>query len=120
VLGLSAVLGPIAGGFIISADLVDLHWRPVFLINIVVGGAGLIAAVALVPREWPVSDERIDALGSGMLGLMMLALIYGLITGSTDAWTAAPIASLAAGAALFSAFVLQRYAASPLIRPTCC
>jgi EmrB/QacA subfamily drug resistance transporter len=119
VLGLSAVLGPIAGGFIISADLAGLHWRPVFLINIVIGGAGLIAAVALLPHDQPVSDERIDALGSGLLGLMMLALIYGLITGSTDGWTAVPIASLAAGAALFAAVaVRQRHAANPLIKPT--
>jgi len=119
VLGLSAVLGPIVGGFIISADLAGLHWRPVFLINILIGTAGLIAAFLLLPRDKPASGEPIDGLGSGLLGLMMLALIYGLIQGSTDGWSAAPVASLAAGAVLFGAFALrQRRAASPLIRPS--
>jgi len=119
VLGLSAVLGPIAGGFIISADLAGLGWRPVFLINIVLGSAGLIAAFWLLPRDQPISAEPIDVLGSGLLGLMMLALIYGLIQGSTNGWTAAPAASLGVGAVLFTAFsVRQRCAPSPLIKPS--
>jgi MFS family permease len=81
VLGLSAVLGPVVGGFIISAELAGLHWRPVFLINIVFGTAGLIAAAVLLPHDQPVSGGPIDGLGSGLLGLMMLAFIYGLIQG---------------------------------------
>ena len=118
-LGLSAVLGPIVGGFIISANLAGLGWRPVFLINIVLGTAGLVAAFFVLPHDQPVSDERIDGLGSGLLGLTMLSLFFGLIQGSTDGWTAVPVASLAAGAVLFAAFaVRQRYAASPLIKPT--
>jgi MFS family permease len=75
ILGVSVILGPIVGGFIIAANIAGLDWRPVFLINIVVGGVGLIAAV--------------------------------------------PIASLAAGAALFAAFAArQRLAADPLIKPS--
>jgi hypothetical protein len=67
----------------------------------------------------PVSGEPIDGLGSGLLWLMMLAFIYGLIQGSTNGWTAIPIASLAAGAVLFAAFaVRQRRASSPLIKPS--
>jgi MFS family permease len=112
------VLGPVVGGFIISADLAGLHWRPVFLVNIVFGTAGLIAAV-LLPDDQPVSGEPIDGLGSGLLWLMMLAFIYGLIQGSANGWTAIPIASLAAGAVLFAALAdRQRRATSPLIKPT--
>jgi predicted MFS family arabinose efflux permease len=91
----------------------------VFLINIVFGTAGLIAAFRLLPHDKPISDEPIDGLGSGLLGLMMLALIYGLIQSSTNGWTAAPIASLGAGAVLLAAFAFrQRRAASPLIKPS--
>jgi EmrB/QacA subfamily drug resistance transporter len=119
VLGISVVLGPIVGGFIIAANIAGLHWRPVFLINIVLGGIGLIAATKLLPHDKPISRERIDAIGSGLLGLMMLGLIFGLIQGSTSGWTAVPIASLVAGAALFAAFVVrQRVAANPLIKPS--
>jgi MFS family permease len=36
-MGASAVLGPIIAGFLISADIAGLTWRPIFLINIVLG-----------------------------------------------------------------------------------
>ncbi len=119
VLGLASVLGPILGGFIVSANFAGLHWRPVFLINIVLGGAGLLAALRVLPHDGPTSHERIDMVGSNILGLMMLSLIFGLIQGSTNGWTALPVVSLVVGAALFVVFALrQRHASNPLIKPS--
>ena len=118
-MGVSAVLGPIAAGFIISANIAGLHWRPVFLINIVLGLIGLVAAIRLLPRDQPVSREPIDAIGAVLLGATMLGLIFGLIEGSTNGWTAFPIASLVGGVLLFGAFaVRQRRAVNPLITPS--
>ena len=119
VLGASAVLGPIAAGFLISADIAGLTWRPIFLINIVLGSAGFLAAFRILPRDEPASTVPIDGLGSGLLGASMFALIYGLIDGSTDGWTALPILCLAGGAVLLAGFgVRQRMAADPLILPS--
>ena len=119
VMGASAVLGPIIAGFLISADIAGLTWRPIFLINIVLGTAGFIAALRLLPPDGPASAVPIDGLGAGLLGASMLALIYGLIEGSTAGWTAVPILCLAAGAALLAGFgVRQRLAAEPLILPS--
>ncbi len=119
VMGISAVLGPIVAGLIISADLAGLTWRPIFLINIVLGTAGFAAARRLLPRDHPVSDVRIDGPGAGLLGASMFALIYGLIEGSTAGWTALPIGCLAAGVTLLAGFgVRQRLAADPLILPS--
>lgn len=119
VLGGSAVLGPILAGFVIDADIAGLDWRPIFLINIVLGAVGLVAAARVLPADEPNRDEVIDGLGAGLLGLAMVALIYGLIQGSTDGWSTAPIACLAAGVAFLVAFALrQRVAADPLIRPS--
>jgi len=118
-MGVSAVLGPIAAGFIISANIAGSDWRPVFLINIVLGLIGLVAAMRLLPPDQPVSHESIDTIGAVLLGLTMLALIFGLIQGSTSGWTALPILSLVCGVALVGAFaVRQRRAASPLITPS--
>lgn len=52
-LGASAVLGPIVAGFLISADIAGLTWRPIFLINIVLGTVGFIAALRLLPHDGP-------------------------------------------------------------------
>jgi EmrB/QacA subfamily drug resistance transporter len=119
VLGGSAVLGPIVAGFIIDADIGGLSWRPIFLINIVLGAVGFVAAFKLLPHDGPSSEVPIDGLGAGLLGATMFGLLYGLIEGSTAGWTTLPILSLAAGAVLFAGFgVRQRLAANPLILPS--
>ena len=119
VMGGSAVLGPILAGVLIDADLAGFGWRPIFLINIVLGVAGFIAAVKLLPHDRPTSEVPIDAIGAGLLGASMLGLVYGLIQGSTDGWASVPILSLIAGVALFGGFCMrQRLAANPLILPS--
>jgi len=118
-MGASAILGPILAGFIISANIGGLTWRPIFLINIVLGTAGFIAALRVLPRDEAAGQTPIDSLGAGLLGASMFGLIYGLIEGSTGGWTALPIGCLAAGVALLAAFgVRQRMAADPLILPS--
>ena len=119
VLGLSAVGGPLLAGLLIDANLFGLGWRPIFLINVVLGAAGLAAGLRLLPRDAGDRAVRIDAPGSALLGACMLGLLSGLIQGSTDGWTAAPIAALAAGVIFFAAFAQrQRTAAAPLIKPS--
>jgi Na+/melibiose symporter-like transporter len=64
-------------------------------------------------------EEIIDVPGAVLLGLTMLGMLYGLITGSTDGWTALPIAVLAPGVPLLIAFAVnQRDSVNPLIRPS--
>ena len=93
--------------------------RRLFLINIVLGASGLIAAIRLLPHDEPISAVPIDGLGAGLLGATMVGLLYGLIDGSTAGWTALPILSLVGGAVLFVGFgVRQRLAADPLILPS--
>jgi EmrB/QacA subfamily drug resistance transporter len=119
VMGASAILGPILAGFIISANIAGLTWRPIFLINIVLGTAGFLAALRVLPKDEVAERVLIDGLGASLLGASMFGLIYGLIEGSTDGWTALPIGFLAAGAVLLAGFwVRQRTAADPLILPS--
>jgi EmrB/QacA subfamily drug resistance transporter len=119
VMGASAILGPIIAGFLISADIGGLTWRPIFLINIVLGVAGFVAALRVLPKDEQESHVPIDGPGACLLGGSMFGLIYGLIEGSTDGWTVVPILSLVAGAMLLAAFgARQRVAADPLILPS--
>lgn len=119
VMGGSAVVGPIVAGFIIDANVGGLSWRPMFLINIVLGGIGIVAAARLLPRDEPSTDFAIDGLGAGLLGASMFGLMYGLIDGSTSGWTATPVLSLLGGGLFLAGFaVRQRVAADPLILPS--
>lgn len=119
IMGGSAVLGPLFAGFIIDANIAGLSWRPMFLINILLGSIGFIAAVKLLPHDAPTSNAPIDGLGAGLLAASMRGLIYGLIEGATDGWTALPILSLVLGAIAFGGFsIRQRFATDPLILPS--
>jgi EmrB/QacA subfamily drug resistance transporter len=115
----AALAGPIVAGFVISANIAGLSWRPIFLINIVLGTFGFLAALRVLPSVPPSSSAPIDGLGAGLLGGGMLGLLYGLIEGSTDGWTLVPILSMAFGVLLFGGFFLrQRSEANPLIKPS--
>ncbi len=114
-LGIFAVGGPILAGFLIDA-LFGLGWRPVFLINLVVGGLGLLLAVKYLPQVEPDPGVRIDTVAATLLGATMFTLLYGLITGSSDGWTTVPITCLLASLVLFTAFAhRQTTSTNPLI-----
>ena len=120
VLGLSSVGGPVLAGFIMSADLFGLSWRPIFLINLVLGVIGLIMAGKILPRDGDADRSTIvDGWASGLLAVTMFGLVYGLIEGSTNGWSVIPIASIVVGVLFFAAFAYrQRTATHPLIKPS--
>jgi MFS family permease len=118
-LGVATVGGPVLAGFLISADLFGLSWRPIFLVNLILGVVGLAVAVRILPRDEGDRSTPVDGWGSGLLAATMFGLLYGLIEGSTDGWTAVPIASIVAGLAFFAAFgYRQATAPDPLIKPS--
>ncbi len=47
--GLAAVLGQVLGGLLVSANIDGLGWRPIFLVNVPIGLAGLVLAKRYVP-----------------------------------------------------------------------
>lgn len=118
-LGVFAVGGPILGGVLIDANLFGLQWRPVFLINLVVGGVAFVMAVKVLPHVPARPHTRIDVLGSGLLIVALFGVLFGLIEGSSDGWSAAPIVAIVIGALVFAAFVWrQARTAEPLLPRT--
>ena len=118
-LGLAMVGGPVLAGFLIDANVAGTGWRAVFLINIVLGGTGFVAALRVLPRDAGDPGVVLDGLGAGLLAVTMFGLLFGLIEGSSRGWTVLPFACLVAGALGFVGFCLrQRSAADPLIRPS--
>jgi EmrB/QacA subfamily drug resistance transporter len=118
-LAVASVTGPILGAFIVTANIAGLSWRPMFLINIVLGSIGFVLAWKVMPRTPGDRSVVLDGLGSGLLSAAMLMLIYGLIEGSTSGWTTINVATILGGLVLFAAFgVRQVRAANPLIKPS--
>jgi len=121
VLGVASVAGPVLAGFIISADLFGLSWRPIFLANIVLGVVGVFMALKLLPadRDTDPAAVVVDGWGSGLLAVAMLGLLHGLIEGASAGWSASAIGSLVVGGVFLVGFAhRQRTATHPLITPT--
>lgn len=119
VLGISSVAGPVLAGLIISADLFGLSWRPIFLANVILGAVGLALAMRILPRDAGDRSTVVDGWGSGLLAVAMLAMLYGLIEGSTNGWGLVSVDAILAGLLFFVAFAhRQRTSPHPLIVPS--
>ncbi|MER6946811.1 MFS transporter [Nonomuraea sp. NPDC000554] len=118
-LGVASVGGPILAGFVIDADIAGLSWRPIFLVNLALGGLGLVLAVRLLPHDDGDASTCVDGVGSGLLAATMFGLLLGLVEGSSNGWTAIPILSIAAGLVFLAAFARrQSTATDPLVKPS--
>ncbi|MEU6349303.1 MFS transporter [Streptomyces sp. NPDC047072] len=118
-LGVATVGGPLLAGFIIDADIAGLGWRPIFLVNIVLGVVGVAVALKLLPRDGADPSATVDGVGAGLLAVTMFGLMFGLIEGSTYGWEAVPIASLLMGVIFLVLFGRRQATAdAPLIKPS--
>lgn len=118
-LGVFAVAGPILGGVLIDANLFGLEWRPIFLVNVLLGGVALIMAVKFLPAVPAHPQARIDVLSSALLIVALFGVLFGLIDGSSSGWSTMPIVAMVLGALAFAAFVWrQARAADPLLPRT--
>ena len=60
---------PVVGGLLVSADLWGSTWRPVFLLNVPIGAALLIAGSRLLPRGRGEPGRGLDPAGLGATSL---------------------------------------------------
>ncbi|MGW7366734.1 MFS transporter [Streptomyces sp. NPDC054841] len=90
--------GPLIGGVILN----HFWWGMIFLINLPVALAGLIAVVKLVPESKavsfrgatpgpPVQGDRPDLVGALLSTIGMTAVVYAIITGPEHGWLSAQV-----------------------------
>lgn len=84
--GLAAILGPIVGGLIIAADLWGLSWRPIFLINLPIGIAGLLAGIRYLPNGAAANVSRLDVTGTVLVAAAILAILFPIVEGRHFGW----------------------------------
>ena len=110
VMGVAAASGQLIGGLLIHLDIAGSGWRSIFLVNVPIGIAALVAAPKLLP-ETRVAAPRPDAVESLLVVGALTAIVLPLVQGQGQGWPlwtwvtlggAAVLASLAGlrGAAL--------------------
>ncbi|MGW4476101.1 MFS transporter [Nonomuraea sp. NPDC004354] len=123
VMGLSAVGGPTLAGWLVDADFLGISWRMIFLINLPIGLAVLVAAITFLPTGQPVSEVRLDLPGAVLASCGALLLLFPLVQGREHGWPAWTFAMMAASVAMFAAFGWHeirksRSGGDPLILPS--
>jgi MFS family permease len=121
--GIAAVIGQLFGGFLVSANIDGLTWRPIFLVNVPIGLAGLVLARRYVPATRADRAARVDIPGTALLAALVLALLLPLTEGRATGWPAWTIAALAAAPLLAAGFGLvevtkERAGRLPLVPPS--
>ncbi|MDR5740546.1 MULTISPECIES: MFS transporter [unclassified Caballeronia] len=84
--GLAAVAAQALGGALISADILHLEWRVVFLINLPVVVAVLIFGLPLLPDVRGDSPAPVDRIGVLLCALTLGLLIVPLVEGRELDW----------------------------------
>ncbi len=114
VTGSSAVFGLALGGVIVHWDLFGWAWRTIFLINVPIGIAALVAGAAVVRESRSPSRPRLDIVGTVLALVAVVALVYPLTEGRRlgwPTWTFAMVAGALLLLVVFVAFERRRHAA---------
>ena len=121
--GVAATLGPIVGGLLIKANLLNLDWRPIFLINVPIGLFGLLAAIKYLPNGKSSHPLKLDFVGTFIIMTALLLLVFPLIQGRELNWPVWSFIMMAASLPVMAIFIWwQKYkdrtGGSPLILPS--
>jgi EmrB/QacA subfamily drug resistance transporter len=99
--GAGAAVGPVASGFLLE----HFWWGSVFLVNVPLVLAALIAGRVLVPNSQDPHAEPLDPRGAVLSMVGLGGLLYGIIEGPSHGWTSpATLGPLLGGVAVLAAF----------------
>jgi len=103
--GLASVCGPILGGVLISGQLFGMDWQPIFLVNIPIGIAAVVAGLFLIPNLPGHPGLKNDYVGIGLFGIGLVAVVFPIVEGRTYGWPLWAFAMIASGIVLLVGFV---------------
>jgi len=111
--GVGAALGPLLGGWLVSA----VSWRAVFLINLPLGAFVALAASRRVPETRdPLAAGRLDVTGAALAALGLAGTTYALIEAPGGRHTAEVVVAAVLGVLALVGFLLvERRAESPML-----
>lgn len=114
VFGVSTVIGPLVGGFIVQ----HFHWTWIFLLNLPIGAIVLAILTVILEKAPPRGRPSIDVQGAFCLALTLALLVLVASTGGRMLPWSSPTMLAMIGAALLAlvAFILtERRAVEPIL-----
>jgi EmrB/QacA subfamily drug resistance transporter len=114
--GLGVALGPMAGGLLLS----HYWWGSVFLVNVPIAVAGLVATAWFIPNSRNPTSKAADPVGSVLSVAGIGLLLWGIIEAPNRGWASTLNLLVLAGAVvLLTAFVIwERRCKHPVLELT--
>lgn len=112
--GLGIIIGPVVGGWLLES----FWWGSVFLINLVVIAVALAAGAVYVPESRDPDATPLDPIGAALSIGGLSLLVFAIIEGPDNGWTAGiTLTAFAIAAVLLVAFVAwERHATHPMLQ----
>ncbi|WCN11047.1 MFS transporter [Marinomonas mediterranea] len=85
--GMAFILGQLLGGWLVFANIADLGWRSVFLVNVPISIVILIGAWLWIPETTGNRKTAIDWSGTCLLALALMCLLLAISLGPLFHWT---------------------------------
>jgi EmrB/QacA subfamily drug resistance transporter len=123
IIGVATISGPIAGGLLIQANILNSDWRPIFLVNVPIGIGAVIAAARLLHESKAPTAPKLDLAGVAIVTAGLLLVTYPLVEGRDAGWPAWTFISMIAALPVLAVFGIYvrgraRRGGSPLIEPS--
>ncbi|MDX3881246.1 MAG: MFS transporter [Achromobacter sp.] len=118
--GVAATISQLAGGYLIEQDYAGLGWRTIFLINLPLGLAAMLAARLCIRETRAPVASRLDIVGAVLAALGLFLLLVPIMLGHDHGWPWWSYAGPVAAVPVLAAFVryergLSRRDGVPLI-----
>jgi EmrB/QacA subfamily drug resistance transporter len=104
----SAALGPVLGGLLVALD-----WRWIFLVNVPVGAAAIVAGARALPTVARQATPLPDLAGAAAVAVAIAALSLALVEGNDWGWTSARVVSALLASAVLAGAFLRRSGRHP-------
>jgi len=85
-IGFGSIVGQLLGGFLIHANLFQLGWRPIFLINLPIGILTIISASYVLRESRAQAAPSLDLGGVGILTVGLALFSYPFMEGQERGW----------------------------------
>jgi EmrB/QacA subfamily drug resistance transporter len=101
-IGAAVAVGPLVGGALVEG----IGWQAIFYVNLPIGVAAIALTLTRVHESRDPHGGGLDLFGTVTFCGALFLLVFGLIRGNADNWSAQIIACLAGAAVLLFAFVM--------------
>ncbi|MFI7601294.1 MFS transporter [Actinoplanes sp. NPDC049681] len=85
-IGIAVLAAQILGGALLSANVMNLGWRVIFLINIPIGAVTLFLAARLLPGNKAAKRPKQDVIGNVGIALALGLAILPIVIGRSEHW----------------------------------